>query len=255
MLRFHFTAEDLALVRVTVLGPLAETQLSLWNLQGRDGKALHGGWRVRTGPLVTSGGPDTARLLSRPAGGLVDLFTLIGAAGCMDEGVERLSSTPDRRLRAEFAVLSAHGQVAGTVADRSDACRPAGRTKAGRRTAGLPLRRGGPVLGAHPPAPGRGSGPAREAHGGGRGGALLNSLRPMALWKAPVLEISGYRPPVPQLFASLRSDTVVMVYPALNNPVEAAGSWAPPPIHARSIPPYHPLRPRSSAVPGRSCCA
>jgi DNA-binding transcriptional ArsR family regulator len=74
----------------------------------------------------------------------------------------------------------------------------------------------------------------------------------MAVWKPPVLEIPGYRPlvhpeadfhlagrplvlapsvfcgPVPQLFASPQADTVVMVYPALNNPVDAVALWAPP---------------------------
>ncbi|MFF5703621.1 hypothetical protein ACFY7H_14095 [Streptomyces sp. NPDC012794] len=106
MLRLHFTAQDLARVRVALLGPLAETELSLWNLQRRDAKALFGGWRARTGPLITGDGPDTARFLGSPRGELVDLFTLVGAAGRIDEGVERLRGAPGRRLRAEFAVVA-----------------------------------------------------------------------------------------------------------------------------------------------------
>ncbi|WP_328792520.1 MULTISPECIES: winged helix-turn-helix domain-containing protein [unclassified Streptomyces] len=273
MLRFHFTAEDLALVRVTVLGPLAETQLSLWNLQRRDGKALYGGWRMRTGPLVTSDGPDTARFLSRPAGGLVDLFTLVGAAGCMDEGVERLSSAPDRRLRAEFAVLPptdrwrAPWLTEAMHADPRAVRRLAAALQDCHRVAVAPYW--GRI---HQHLDGEVARRGRLMVEGGVG-ALLNSLRPMALWKAPVLEIPGYRPlahpdadfhlagrplvlapsvfcgPVPQLFASLQSDTVVMVYPALNNPVEAAGLWAPP-ADSRQV--DSPVPPALSALLGRT---
>ncbi|MGZ9935556.1 MarR family transcriptional regulator [Streptomyces sp. NC-S4] len=273
MLRFHFAAEDLALVRVTVLGPLAETQLSLWNLQRRDGKALFGGWRTRTGPLVTSDGPDTARFLSRPAGALVDLFTLVGSAGSLDEGLQRLSSAPDRRLRAEFAVLPPRDRwrapwlaeamnadpraVRRLVASLQDCHRVAvapywGRIQ--RHLEGEVARRGRLMV-------------------EGGVGALLDSLRPMAVWKPPVLEIPGYRPlvhpetdfhlagrplvlapsvfcgPVPQVFDDDWSGTVVMVYPALNTPVEAVGLWAPPADPRRAD---SPVPPALSALLGRT---
>ncbi|MET9693832.1 winged helix-turn-helix domain-containing protein [Streptomyces sp. NPDC006514] len=273
MLRFHFTAEDLALVRVTVLGPLAETQLSLWNLQRRDGKALFGGWRRRTGPLVTSDGPDTARFLSRPAGGLVDLFTLVGAAGCMDEGVERLNSTPDRQLRAEFAVLPptdrwrAPWLTEAMHADPRAVRRLTAALQDCHRVAVAPYW--GRI---HQHLDGEVARRGKLMVEGGVG-ALLDSLRPMALWKAPVLEIPGYRPlahpeadfhlagrslvlapsvfcgPVPQLFTGLRSETVVMVYPALNNPAEAAGLWAPS-ADSRQV--DSPVPPALSALLGRT---
>ncbi|WP_327411870.1 hypothetical protein [Streptomyces sp. NBC_01233] len=121
MLRLHFTAQDLGRVNVTVPGPLAETSLGLWNLQRRDGKALFGGWRARTGPLVTGDGPHTARFLGSPAGGLVDLFPLVGAADCISEGLERLVTAPEDRLREESGVCSGHTQAAGAVAVRHDA--------------------------------------------------------------------------------------------------------------------------------------
>ncbi|GGU67781.1 hypothetical protein GCM10010274_65250 [Streptomyces lavendofoliae] len=104
VLRIHITVEELAQVRVTVLGPVAETQLSLRTVQRRDRAVLFGGWRARTGPRISSDGRDAARLLSPLGGGLVDLFTLVGAVGCMDEGIERLIGVPDR-LRAELSVL------------------------------------------------------------------------------------------------------------------------------------------------------
>ncbi|WP_307821993.1 ArsR/SmtB family transcription factor [Streptomyces coffeae] len=252
MLRVHFTAADLARVRITVLGPLAETEISLWNMQRRDAKALFGGWRARTGPLITGDGPDTARFLSPPAGGLVDLFTLVGTADCIDEGLERLCSVPDWRLRAEFAVLPLTARrrapwLTGAMgADRQAVRRLATALQHCHRVAVAPY-----WVRIHRHLDGEVARRGRVmVHGGVE--ALLDSLRPLVVWRAPVLEISGYHPllhpgadfhlagrtlvlapsvfcgPVPQLFASPEADTVVMVYPALHNPVDAAALWAPP---------------------------
>ncbi|MFE9400102.1 hypothetical protein [Streptomyces flavidovirens] len=114
-------------------------------------------------------------------------------------------------------------------------------------------------------------------HGGV--GSLLDSLRPMAVWKPPVLEIPGYRRlvhletdfhlagrplvlapsvfcgPVPQLLADPQADTVVMVYPALKNPVDAAALWA---TAADTRQADAPVPPALSALLGRtwqSCSA
>ncbi|MDX3540781.1 winged helix-turn-helix domain-containing protein [Streptomyces sp. MB09-01] len=250
VLRVHFTAEDLTRLRVTVLGPLGETELSLRTMQWRDREVLFGGWRARTSPRIGADGRETARLLSHVSG-LVDLFTLVGAAGCMEEGKERLISAPQRRLRTEFSVRPR------TIARRTPWLAEAmdAEPRAIRRLAAA-LQDCHHVAVA--PYWGR-----IEHHLQGevarRGrlmvqggvGSLLDSLRPMAVWKPPVLEIPGYRPllqagadfhlrgrpfvlapsvfcgPVPQLFASPATDTVVMLYPALNNPVDAAAMWAP----------------------------
>ncbi|MFC0842376.1 winged helix-turn-helix domain-containing protein [Streptomyces noboritoensis] len=104
-------------------------------------------------------------------------------------------------------------------------------------------------------------------------GALLDSLRPMAVWQPPVLEIPGYRPllhpeadfhvtgrpfllapsvfcgPVPQLFASPQANTVLMVYPALNNPVHATALWASPTDTRQAD---APVPPALSALLGRT---
>ncbi|MGA5559309.1 winged helix-turn-helix domain-containing protein [Streptomyces lavendulocolor] len=95
----------------------------------------------------------------------------------------------------------------------------------------------------------------------------------MAMWNAPVLEIPGYRRlvhpktdfhlagrplvlapsvfcgSVPQLFASPQADTVVMVYPALHNPVDGAALWPPP---ADRRPAGAPTPPALSALLGRT---
>ncbi|MFG2987534.1 winged helix-turn-helix domain-containing protein [Streptomyces sp. NPDC048258] len=249
MLRVHFASEDLAQVRVTVLGPLAETELSLRTVQRRDRAGLFGGWRARTGPRISPDGRETARLLS-PSRGLVDLFTLVGAAGCMEEGSERLLSAPAWRLREEFSVLSGtSSRRAQWLSEAMDADRRAVRRLADalqdcHRVAVAPYwGRIDQYLEGEV---------ARRARIMVRGGvgALLDSLRPMAVWKPPVLEIPGYRPlvhpqadfhlqnrpfilspsvfcgPAPQLFAG--PNTAIMVYPALHNLVDAAALWAPP---------------------------
>ncbi|MER5933560.1 winged helix-turn-helix domain-containing protein [Streptomyces sp. NPDC002054] len=259
MLRLHFTAEDMAQVRVYVLGPLAETSLSLWNLQRRDGKALFGGWRARTGPLVTGDGPLTARFLSSPAGGLVDLFTLVGAAGCMGEGLERLLSAPEGRLREEFAVC--------TGSSRQRAQWLSEVMTADRRSV---QRLAAALQDCHEVAVASYWGRIHHHLDGevARRGRLMVQGEVTAL-----LEIPGYRPllhpaadfhlagrplilapsvfcgPVPQLFAGPQADAVVMVYPALHSPVDAAGLWAPP-ADARRV--DAPVPPALSALLGRT---
>lgn len=120
MLRIHFTVADVAKVRMAVLGPLAELQLSLDVLQRPRKRALLDRWR---GP-VTAGArtlspdvTDLARYLA-PRPGFVDLFTLIGPSGDIAEGIDRLYRTPAGPLRAEmsFAPVVAGVRV-GWIAD------------------------------------------------------------------------------------------------------------------------------------------
>ncbi|GGT21703.1 transcriptional regulator [Streptomyces toxytricini] len=262
MLRVHFTAEDLAQLRVTPLGPLAETVLSLRTVQWRDRAVLFGGWRARTGPRIGADGREAARFLSPADGGLVDLFTMTGAAVTVDEGLERLVSASDERLRSEFSVRPAPRGASWTTevrdADPRAMRRLAAALKSCHQVAISPYW--GPMeqhLRAETTRRGR-----LMVQGGVE--ALLRSLHPMAVWNAPVLEIPGYRPvlqreidfrlagrpfvlapsvfcvPVPQLFAGPENDTVVMVYPALHDTVDAAPLWAPsaPAGHvSASVPP------------------
>src|SRR5690349_401966 len=105
MLRIHFTVADVAKVRVVVLGPLAELQLSFTKLHPPRNQALFGRWHARTVADAGKLTPDTrevAQFLAPPAFGLVDLFTLVGPVNDWAEGFDRLCGVPTGPLRAEF---------------------------------------------------------------------------------------------------------------------------------------------------------
>ncbi|MFH8609978.1 winged helix-turn-helix domain-containing protein [Streptomyces sp. NPDC018029] len=182
----------------------------------------------------------------------MDLFTLVGAAGRMDEGAERLVSAPHRRLRAEFSVHPRRAAwrpswlTEAMDADPRAVRRLAAALQDYHRVAVAPYwARMDQYLQGEVARRGR-----VMAQGGV--GALLDSLRPMALWKPPVLELPGYRRlvhsgtdfhlagrqlilapsvfcgPVPQVFARRpQAETIIIVYPALRDPVDAAAIWAP----------------------------
>ncbi|WP_246295978.1 winged helix-turn-helix domain-containing protein [Streptomyces caniferus] len=190
-----------------------------------------------------------------------------------DEGIGRLISAPGGRLREEFSVQPrTDKRPAPWLAEAMDADPRAVRRLAValydcHRVAVAPYwRRIDQHLQGEVARRGR-----LMVQGGV--GKLLNSLRPMAVWNPPVLEIPDYRPlthpeadfhtsgrglvlapsvfcgPIPQLFTSPQAESVLMVYPALNNPVDAAALWAPPADTRRGD---APVPPALSALLGRA---
>lgn len=249
MLRLHFTAADLARVRTTVLGPLAETELALWNLQQRDRRAVFGDWRSRTGPRVPADGRDLARFLARPAGGLVDLFSLTGPAAGIDEAVDLLRRVPHRQLAEEFTfhpgmarrrapwlgrVLEGDGAARERMTRALSQCHEVAVAPYWDRIQhhlNLELTLLGQLT-------------ARSGVA-----ALFGHLHPMLWWKAPVLEIPGYRHwqasgdlhlsgrdlvlvpsvfggPAPQLFTRREGHQVLLIYPALRDLPAASAIWS-----------------------------
>ncbi|WP_405982472.1 ArsR/SmtB family transcription factor [Streptomyces sp. NBC_00158] len=249
MLRLHFTAADLARVRTTLLGPLAETELALWNLQLRDRRAVFGNWRSRTGPRVPADGRDLARFLAGPSGGLVDLFSLLGPAVGIDEAVELLRSVPRRELAEEFTfhpgmarrrapwlgrVLEDDGDARERMARALSRCHEVAVAPYWdriRHHLDVELTLLGQLT-------------ARSGVA-----ALFGHLHPMLWWKAPVLEIPGYRHwqaggdlhlagrdlvlapsvfggPVPRLFARREGQEVLLIYPALRDLPAASAIWS-----------------------------
>ncbi|NGN67046.1 winged helix-turn-helix transcriptional regulator [Streptomyces sp. A7024] len=112
MLRVHFTAEDLARVRVAARPDfLWEITNSMQTLQRRDGARVFGEWRRWARPRVA----DSGRLLSHllpPSGYSPDFLTPTrGDRGTLQSAVDTLLRTPRPRLRADLARMAAYREL------------------------------------------------------------------------------------------------------------------------------------------------
>lgn len=106
VLRIHFTSVDLSRVRVAAgPDPLWETLLSLHLLQERDPTLVFGEWRRRTWKAR----PARVRLLfelAPPVGYSPDFLTPGRGDGDLDTLVDRMLSTPRRRLADDLTHLA-----------------------------------------------------------------------------------------------------------------------------------------------------
>ncbi|MFI2361723.1 ArsR/SmtB family transcription factor [Promicromonospora sp. NPDC019610] len=116
MLRFHFTSDDLARVRIAPgPDPMWETLLSAHVVNQRGGTTPFDPWRER----VLSGLPPAARMLLRlapPRGYSPDFLTpatgadlLLPGADAFETGLDAVLSTPRDQLRRDISRL-AHGR-------------------------------------------------------------------------------------------------------------------------------------------------
>ncbi len=114
MLRIHFTAEDLARVRVGASwGPLAETMHSVVALSQRRPNVLVDGWRE----AVMDGLGERARpllALLQPLAEL-DMLTLVGESPSIDDGLDRLLGVGDDHMRRELEELWARSSAPSSV--------------------------------------------------------------------------------------------------------------------------------------------
>ncbi|MDX8036435.1 helix-turn-helix domain-containing protein [Lentzea sp. BCCO 10_0856] len=105
MLRVHFTAEDLARVRVAPgPDPMWEILLSLHVLRQRSATPVFGTWRATVRTTL----PDDARWLMRlapPVGYSPDFLTPTAGSCALDAGIDAVLSTPVASLRADLAQL------------------------------------------------------------------------------------------------------------------------------------------------------
>ncbi|MEU8265249.1 helix-turn-helix domain-containing protein [Micromonospora sp. NPDC048999] len=107
MFRIHFTADDLARVRLTRgWGPLVETHLSLVRLGRRDPRDALGGWSARAGRTSPGLAHPCAPLLDD---GWLDLLTVTGPVGSLEEGLTALLAVRPEQFRAELAAAAAAG--------------------------------------------------------------------------------------------------------------------------------------------------
>ncbi|MET9231200.1 ArsR family transcriptional regulator [Lentzea sp. NPDC003310] len=105
MLRVHFTAEDLARVRVAPgPDPMWEILLSLHVLRQRSAAPVFGPWRTAVRATL----PDDTRWLLQlapPVGYSPDFLTPTAGSCPVDAGIEQVLSTPVASLRADLAQL------------------------------------------------------------------------------------------------------------------------------------------------------
>lgn len=223
MLRIHFTAQDLAYVRLARSpDPLWEIVCSLCRLQTDEGPIAFGPWRRAVAAQLRApggngegtGGRRAVALALRslvPCGPYIpDFLTPAVDGGTIDlrQGVDRVLSTPRSRLRRELTLLteSARAGVRGPGAAVPGAppprsLRPFAGERLARGDAGA-LRALGGLLTEYdagfvaPYRPWIDAAVASDvawrsrelAAGGVR--ALLETFRPMARWSPPVLEVA-----------------------------------------------------------------
>jgi DNA-binding transcriptional ArsR family regulator len=196
MLRIHFTVADAMKVRVIVLGPLAELELSFTALRRSAGGALFAGWRARTRAGAPALSPDVrhvARFVAPPRLGLVDLFTLVGSADDLAEGVDRLCGVPAGPLWAELAFTpTVAGIRPGWIGDFADGDRTARQrlTTALADYHGLAIAPYWSRIRAVLDNERAARVDVLVNHGLD---AMLAGLAPALRWKSPVLEVVDYR--------------------------------------------------------------
>ncbi|HCU48626.1 MAG TPA: hypothetical protein DGG94_02150, partial [Micromonosporaceae bacterium] len=107
MLRIHFTAHDLARMKIAAEpDPLWEVLLSLHMAQSSGGELIYGNWRRNAN--TTARQPDLVLLreLAPPNGYSPDFLTPPAAGSDLDEALDHLLSTPRTDVRAQLDYLA-----------------------------------------------------------------------------------------------------------------------------------------------------
>ncbi|WP_129782790.1 ArsR/SmtB family transcription factor [Promicromonospora panici] len=125
MLRFHFTSDDLARVRIAPgPDPMWEMLLSAHVVNQRSGSLLFAPWRER----VLSGLHPAARMLLRltpPRGYSPDFLTPVTGTEDFETGLDAVLSTPRDRLRDDLALLTRGHRPHLWMRDLADGSAPA----------------------------------------------------------------------------------------------------------------------------------
>lgn len=247
VLRIHFTPQDVARVRVTVLGPLAETQLSLRTLHDPNARVEFTGWREAVASRLPGHVHALARFLAPVSCGLIDLFTPTGPTADVDHALDRLLGAPALRDELQVPCYRNHLRPAWLTPalDRSDRNNLAAALRAGHQVAIEPFWRG--IEAALETERSR---CARLLLEGGVD-TLMASLHPLIRWRDGVLELTAYRPyfvsavhlsgrgltlapsffcrPGPLVFGPFADvgDSPILIYPIGADLQTAARIWAP----------------------------
>lgn len=125
MLRFHFTSDDLARVRIAPgPDPMWEVLLSAHVVNQRSGALMFAPWRDR----VLSGLHPAARMLLRltpPRGYSPDFLTPVSGIDDFGAGLDAVLSTPRQRLRKDLSLLTRGHRPHLWMRDLADGSAPA----------------------------------------------------------------------------------------------------------------------------------
>jgi DNA-binding transcriptional ArsR family regulator len=191
LLRIHFTGEDLA--RTTLAeepDPMWELLLSLHQLQVREGTAHYGTWRDRTRRQLP-GLASRLLELAPPRGYSPDFLTPADQPATFNEGLERVLSTPRRRMHHELDLIAVRRPrttwARELAAGRADAVRGLGHAlRAYHQYAVEPYWESVRSLV-------RADRQQQASHMSAAGvEEMLGRLHPSVRWSSPVLEISGF---------------------------------------------------------------
>jgi DNA-binding transcriptional ArsR family regulator len=218
-MRLHFTADDLARVRLWVMGPMAETQWVLRTLRQRPERSLFQGWRRQALRRSPAHAASLGHFLSPLNGGAADLFTMLGRVNTIESGIERLLELPTSRLHSEFRDIP-------DIANRMpEWLRPvvSGDFQVRRRFAAdltecyrVFIQPHWPRIQAHLSAE-CDKGARLVAEGGVE--QLLGQLHPHLNWRSPTLEMPLYKPFVFDADLHLRGRGLILA-PSLFCPIE-----------------------------------
>ncbi|WP_137989413.1 ArsR/SmtB family transcription factor [Streptomyces vilmorinianum] len=190
MLRIHFTASDVAGVRMAARPDvLWETILSFHRLRDRRGALLYGEWRADTRTRL-NGETRLLAALVPSRGYFPDFLTPSEGVQGLDEGLEAMRATPQARLRSELALLGADRAGGRTVPHSLRALAEGGSEPFSRLIGALRSYHRAAIEPYWPHIRAR-----VEAERALRGRALLDggadellASLPMFRWRAPVLE-------------------------------------------------------------------
>jgi DNA-binding transcriptional ArsR family regulator len=187
-LRVHFTAADLACVRMAQgPDPAWETVLSAHLLRKTEGRGAFDVWRRQARVRLRHLPPRQLRLirqLAPPFGPTPDFLTPVQAGPDLDSGIETILSTPKHRLRAELSVLEDGPGVARDLFDGT----PSAVAELGEALRGYHRAAVAPSWSQiHALVDAERAEGSRGLLDQGVDG-LLHSLRPTFRWSPPVLE-------------------------------------------------------------------
>ncbi|WP_449066262.1 ArsR/SmtB family transcription factor [Planomonospora algeriensis] len=246
MHRIHFTADDVARVRMApTLGPMAETLFSLHALRGRTEETMFGGWRRRVrGGLGARSAVLAAITPARKP--WFDMAILAGTGRDLAESSETFLASSRQAVRAELDFYAGHhGRVPAVLAGLVDT--PAARREVLSTVQAYHHAAVGPhwtAMGAHLDAERARRGTVLLDRGVD---GLLSSLHPKIRWTPPTLHIDcgdqfdadltpGGRGLLLVSSFFLRNPSVmydpadpadcILLYPAVLDVDHAAGVWA-----------------------------